>query len=175
MISIRNILLTELSVKTKPSSKNAALIDHISQDNSVAIHIRRGDYVTNPDANSLHGICPISYYKNVVKYLKSKFKNLDFFVFSDDPNWAKSNLSFIKYLNVVDHNDADHNYEDFRLMYSCNHFIIANSSFSWWAAWLGSSPDKIVIAPDQWFLTQEHDTRDIVPESWVRLKRSTND
>lgn len=154
-----------------PSVENQKLVESIKAENSVSVHIRRGDYVTNAAVNSVHGICDIAYYKKAVEHLMINYgeSNLKFFVFSDDPQWVKENMSFGKNTVFVSHNDASSNFEDMRLMSACKHHIIANSSFSWWGAWLNPSKYKLVIAPKQWFKTTSLNANDIIPESWVRL------
>lgn len=136
---------------------------------SVSIHIRRGDYVTNPDVNATHGICSLDYYYMAVDYLQKKLGVLDLFIFSDDRDWVKAHLDFNHSMTFVDHNDAQTAYEDMYLMSLCQHNIIANSSFSWWGAWLNSNLNKIVIAPQKWFELSSIKADDICPESWVRL------
>jgi hypothetical protein len=90
-------------------------------------------------------------------------------VFSDDPDWVADNLRFQYPTHVVRHNNADTNYEDLRLMSACRHHITANSSFSWWGAWLDPRQDSVVVAPQQWFRTDKLDARDLVPSRWVRI------
>ena len=96
-------------------------------------------------------------------------KSPHFFFFSDDPTWVAAHLRLDGPSTYVGHNDASRNYEDLRLMSLCRHNIIANSSFSWWAAWLNANPDKIVTAPIQWVATPGINTADVIPASWIRL------
>ncbi len=95
-------------------------------------------------------------------------QNPVFFVFSDDLEWTKTNISIPYEVHYMDQNGPDEDYEDLRLMMQCKHFIIANSSFSWWGAWLGNYEDKIVVCPRLWFNDSDLKS-DIIPESWVRL------
>ena len=101
----------------------------------------------------------------VKKMMKQKFPKAEFFIFSDDIEWVKENIDFDCKVNYVKGNNP--NYEELRLMYSCKHFIISNSSFSWWGAWLNTNPEKIVVAPKEWL--QGMDTPDIWCEGWIRL------
>ncbi|MFS1539932.1 MAG: alpha-1,2-fucosyltransferase [Candidatus Phlomobacter fragariae] len=126
--------------------------NEIKFGNSVCMHIRRGDYISNPNALNFHGICSLDYYKKAVNYLNEKIKDPVFFVFSDDREWCDINIPFIlgdkiKY-NLINENDQE---TDLWLMSKCKHHIIANSTFSWWGAWLAQSSDQIVIAPEPWF------------------------
>ena len=152
-----------------PSAPNAAMLNEIAKVTAVSLHVRRGDYITNEAANKFHGTSPLDYYRMAIEYLSARVKNPHFFVFSDDPEWCKANLTIDFATTYVDHNPPDKGYEDLRLMSHCKHHIVANSSFSWWGAWLNSNPEKIVVAPKIWFLDSSIDTTDLVPTSWKRL------
>jgi len=158
-----------LLVITEPSPANRQMLSVIEKTNAISVHIRRADYVTNAKTLSFHGICSMEYYQKAAELIKSKVDNPVFFVFSDDIGWAKQNINFNSQQYFADMNNADTNYEDLRLMYSCKHHIIANSSFSWWGAWLNRSKEKMVIAPQNWFSQPGLDVSDIVPESWIRI------
>ena len=136
---------------------------------SVSVHIRRGDYLSNPAFYRFHGVCAVEYYEAAVGHLAGAVENPCFFLFSDDLDWARRNLRLDYPVTYVDHNGEDKDYEDLRLMSQCKHHIIANSSFSWWAAWLCANPGKIVIAPRKWFNDPNIDTADIIPASWRRI------
>ncbi len=135
----------------------------IGCSNSVAVHIRRGDYLTW--AAECHGALPLDYYLKAAKHLAEGFQGLRFFVFTDDQGWAQNNFRF-PYPTSVIHTTP---HEDLILFSKCRHAIIANSSFSWWGAWLGADKTGTVIAPKDWFRTKEYDSRDIVPERWLRI------
>lgn len=165
---IRNIIIKDFLIKTKPDKRNKLMLEKIENSNSVCIHIRRGDYISNEKTSEVHGTCSLKYYYNAVKIILKKVKNPTFFIFSDDSQWTKENLK-LEYPTVyVDINSPEKSYEDLRLMLSCKHFIIANSSFSWWGAWLSSNPNKIVCTPKKWF--RSADEGDIVPKSWIRVE-----
>lgn len=132
--------------------------------NSLALHIRRGDYITNKAAADILGTLEIDYYVRAYSLAIKLHKITEILVFSDDINWCKKNLKFLKKPMFISNNLS--NAEEMQLMSLCHHKIIANSSFSWWAAWLGLLSDKTVIAPRRWFLDSTIHSADIVPESW---------
>lgn len=165
-----NEIRADLTVATPSTADNAMWLERIRERESVSLHVRRGDYVSNSQANAVHGTCDLDYYQRAVQYLVEKLRcDPVFYVFSDDPDWVAENLCLPHEMIYIRHNDAARNYEDLRLMASCAHHIIANSTFSWWGAWLNASPDKVVVAPKNWFRNDAHDARDLLPQSWVRL------
>ena len=165
---IEDIIRKEFTLKNKPAKKTGEWIEKIENANSVSLHIRRGDYVENQKTNQFHGTCDLGYYEKAIKIISEKIKNPEFFIFSDDINWAKDNLkiNFPTYF-VSDKDIPD--YEELIVMSKCKHDIIANSSFSWWGAWLNQNKDKIVIAPKNWFKAKHLDTKDLIPESWLTI------
>jgi hypothetical protein len=136
-----------------------------NEPNSTFIHVRRGDYL-QPGTRDVHGCQPMDYYTVGMDRILSTHPDAKFFVFSDDPQWCKSAFNTHNCL-VVD--IQQENFWDMWLMSRCKHAIIANSSFSWWGAWLGSGENRIVIAPARWFLSTALDSRDIVPDRWIKL------
>jgi hypothetical protein len=142
------------------------LKEQVSSCNSVSIHVRRGDYVSNPSANKFHGLCSPGYYRDAVDHIAQSQKDIELFVFSDDIAWCKEHLKLDQPLHFMETHTA---YEDMYLMSQCRHHIIANSSFSWWGAWLNDKPGKRVVAPKQWFLDTSVNTSDIIPDTWVKL------
>jgi len=166
---IRKVLLENFTIKTHLDDKNKKVLDGINETESVSVHIRRGDYIKDKKTKQFHGTCSLEYYKKAIDIIGKKIKNPHFFIFSDDIEWAKKNLRLSYPAHFVDNNDDEHNYEDLRLMSNCKHNIIANSSFSWWGAWLNQNPDKIVIAPRKWFNDPNIDTSDVTPKSWLRI------
>jgi hypothetical protein len=156
-LDIRDILLKEFTLKIPVKSDE--YINTIKNSSSISLHVRRGDYLLY---NEFIGI---NYYKNAVKFISQKIKNPTFFIFSDDIKWCKENLSFIDNPIFVE-NTADE-LEDLELMKNAKHNIIANSSFSWWAAWLNVNKDKIVIAPKIWFKNRAG--FDPVPDNWIKI------
>lgn len=152
-----------------PDDENLKLINRIYSENSVAIHIRRGDYVEKKRYQEQYATCSIDYYTNAVEYIAKKHPEPTLFVFSDDIKWVRHNLKLPYKTVYVSHNTGKNNYEDMRLMSVCKHNIIANSSFSWWGAWLNANPDKIVIAPKKWFNDESIIQTDVIPKTWVQL------
>ena len=166
---IADIIRREFTPKPQPTPANKEMAERITNCESVNLHIRRGDYVSNPEYNRVHGTCDISYYKKAVEMLSEEVGNPCFFVFSDDIDWAKNNLQLKFPTTFVDINGPDFDYEDLRLMTQCKHHIIANSTFSWWGAWLCQYPQKIAIAPSRWFRDPDKDAADIIPAGWRRV------
>jgi hypothetical protein len=167
---VRSVLRDELSVRVPPSEENLKWLSEIESCESVSLHVRRGDYVADPKASRVHGLCSLDYYRLAVKYMADRLTvTPSFYVFSDDPEWVRENLKLPYAVRYVTHNDDAHNYEDLRLMSMCSHHIVANSSFSWWGAWLGRNPNRIVIAPKTWFKDPSRSDQSLVPATWVRL------
>lgn len=152
--------------------KNKKIFNKINNTETVAVHIRRGDYVNDNLTQQFHGNCSKAYYLNAIHILEQKNKELTYLFFSDDIMWVKENFSDLLVNKVfVDENKGADSWKDMFLMSACSHNIIANSSFSWWGAWLNSFSEKIVIAPKVWFLNLEADkmSNDLIPESWIRI------
>lgn len=167
-LSIEDIIRKEFVVKEPIDAYCASILDKINTTNSISLHVRRGDYVNDPAINALHGVCSIGYYNKAISIMKGKIDNPTFFIFSDDIDWVKSHL-YIDGTEViyVDHENKK-DYDDLRLMYSCKHNIIANSSFSWWGAWLNINTEKIVIAPEKWTASAYYNP-DLIPEKWLTI------
>jgi hypothetical protein len=141
--------------------------DAMSRGPSVAIHFRLGDYLQNP---SKLVIQPVAYYEQAIRYISERVPaDTTYYVFSDDIEHVRQSFSSSVPIRYVDGFNQFNDYEAMRLMSMCNHNIIANSTFSWWAAWLNSNPSKIVIAPSQWFALGYHDNSDMYPESWHKI------
>lgn len=148
--------------------QNVRLQKEMNFCQSIAIHVRKGDGYETWDI--FKETCPVTYYRNAVDYINQHVRNAVFYVFTDSPMWVKKNLSFINYV-LVDWNPniGFGNHWDMQLMACAKHNIIANSTYSWWGAWLNSNPQKIVIAPKTWFNPKIERTPYIVPERWIRL------
>ncbi|MCX6984700.1 MAG: alpha-1,2-fucosyltransferase [Lentisphaerae bacterium] len=166
---IADILRREFVIKYEQDIQSRKFADLIQSTESVSLHVRRTDYVQDVSTNRLFGTCDRDYYGLCVRYIGDRISNPHLFVFSDDPQWAKDNLEFDFPMTFVDCNDASRNYEDLRLMSLCKHNIIANSSFSWWGGWLNANPDKIIIAPQSWFKDGSRNTKDLIPDQWIKL------
>ncbi len=162
------IIREEFTLKDTLSSQAAEWVTQIQDHEAVSIHIRRGDYVKNEKTNKLHGTTSLSYYQEAVQLVAQKTQTPHFFVFSDDIEWARSNLKLPYPMSFVS-DPTIPDYEELIIMSRCKHHIIANSSFSWWGAWLNPRTNKIVVAPQRWFNVGTISTTDLIPESWVRL------
>lgn len=166
---IEEIIRSDFTLKMKATRPNQRLSKEISLYNSVSLHIRRGDYVSNPETKRFHGSCSLEYYERAIEKIANCITDPIFFVFSDDTVWAKDNLIVDYPIKFMFQNGPEKGYEDMLLMSLCKHNIIANSSFSWWGAWLNTNPEKIVIAPQKWFNDSSIITRDLIPNSWIRI------
>jgi len=167
---VRDAVTADFSFKEPLSGENLKIKELAERENSVSIHIRRGDYVTNQAVNrSLGNICTKEYYDKAIKTMNKKVKKPTYFVFSDDIKWAKDNFN-LGNCYFISWNNEDKSYNDMHLMSICKHNIIANSSFSWWGAYLNANPDKLVVAPGKWFNDPTRDTSDYIPSSWEKIK-----
>lgn len=167
---IRQTILLKEFKPNKLSTYSQKTAEQIKKQPSVSLHIRRGDYANNPQTNKFHGLTPVAYYTKALGYIQNKCPDLQIFVFSDDISWCKANLPFTKEATFVNGNKPERSCEDMYLMKLCDHNIIANSSFSWWGAWLNENPHKIVVAPKTWFQDRKANQKaDIVPRDWVRV------
>jgi hypothetical protein len=151
---IQELIQDSFKITTQHDDENVKWAQRISESNAVGLHARRINYKF---------ALPAQYYYRAIKHLAQRISNPHFFCFSDDPEWIFKNLSIDYPFTVIDHNQEDRNYEDLWLMTKCKHFIIANSSFSWWGAWLNPNPDKIVIAPATWGYNTT------VPKEWMTI------
>jgi hypothetical protein len=162
------MIRSDFTFRYQLEAVNKELAEAIGQSNAVSVHIRRGDYANNSKTKATHGLCSLDYYQTAIKYMAERVECPQFFVFSDDINWAEGNLKINYPSQFIGHNQGAHSYIDMQLMSICKHHIIANSSFSWWGAWLNINANKIVIAPKRWFVKQT-DVRDLFPQEWVTL------
>lgn len=162
-------LKKEFAFKDPAVGKNKELLKKITSTNSVSLHIRRGDYVSDANAAKTLGMPTQEYYKKAVEIISEKVKDPVLFIISDDPEWCKKNLKYPLKMVIVDVNPPDKGHEDLRLISNCKHNIMANSSFSWWGSWLNQNPDKIVIGPKAWFKEQTFDTEGIFGPDWISL------
>lgn len=167
--AISNVIKKEIGKVGNLNKDSQKIYKQIILSDSICMHVRRGDYVTNLNAKRIHGLCNIDYYSKGLQIASKGLKNPIVFIFSDDSEWVRNNLELPFESVIVDINDADNAHQDLWLMKSCQRFVIANSSFSWWAAWLSDAPKKIVVAPKNWFLSNQFDSSDLVPSDWIRL------
>ena len=168
-LPIRQTLLTDLVLAKPLSTEQSKLAEQIRGINAVSLHIRRGDYVSDSTTNSYHGLCDLNWYHRAVEIIAHDVSNPHFYIFSDDYEWATKNLQLSHPTHFIEPQKDGYESIDMHLMSLCQHNIIANSSFSWWGAWLNQNLQKRVIAPANWFANAPHDTRDLIPTSWQRL------
>lgn len=167
---IREIILNEFTINSDISDYTKELENQIiNSKNSCSLHIRRGDFINSTNIN-IHGSCDLAYYKKAIQYLEEKVQDVHYFIFSDDIAWVKENL-VIENATYIENKEKRIPHEDMYLMHLSQHNIIANSSFSWWGAWLNQNEEKIVIAPKRWFADNELEkqSQDIVCQDWVKI------
>lgn len=155
----------EFTLRSQPSSPNPAMLRRIQAVNAVSLHVRRGDYLTLKDTPVL----PLHYYTSASKLITGRVPDPHWFVFSDDIAWAQDNLRLSQPTVFVDVNGPEADYEDLRLMSACKHHVIANSSFSWWGAWLNGRSDKVVVAPKYWMCRHDTYYPELFPSGWTCL------
>jgi hypothetical protein len=152
--------------KFKHIKINANLLNKISKNNSVSLHVRRGDYTSKK--NTTNSVLPIDYYLKAIEKICEKKKNLVFFIFTDDEKWVKDN--FLKHFKKIDVNlvSTDKSYKDFFLMTKCKHHIIGNSTFSWWGAFLNNYENKLILYPSIWFKNNQNSPK-IFDIEWIKI------
>ena len=167
---IRPILQTEFRTKTPAPDHYKTYLELIRKSESVMLHIRRGDYVNSPSAAKFHGVLPLSYYQQAIETLLLNKPDAHFFIFSDDLPWAKEampqnlNITFVE--NAM---GADAAAQELQLMTQCKNHIIANSSLSWWGAWLKPDCNGLVFTPNRWISDSSLDLSDLLPTRWNRI------
>jgi len=149
--------------------RNPTLDEIASSENSVAVHIRRGDYVHDPVARDVHFVCDLSWYISAIEQTRKAIPNCHFFLFSDDKEWAKANFGTFEDCTIVEGTPDDEVWVDMAAMSKCNHFIISNSSYSWWASYLGKNRDSYALAPKYWFRGQRTEDLGIYQADWNLL------
>lgn len=162
--TLKTNLLREIDQKTVLREYKESIIN----TNSVSVHFRRCDYVNDFVTNKYHGICSEDYYRKAITQINLKIANPYYFLFSDETEWLEKNFKSDQPYSIIQGNSG---YIDLHLMSLCKHNIIANSSFSWWGAWLNTNPEKTIIAPKNWFVNKEmnNQTYDLIPNKWIRL------
>lgn len=166
---VADLLRDEFTLRAPPSPETIRLAAEIADATAVSIHVRRGDYIQETVTKEVHGVCGIDYFTAAVEAIRAQVASPHFFIFSDDPEWAQENLHFEPRMTFIARGGDDCDHEHLWLMSRCAHQIIANSSFSWWAAWLNPNPGKTIVAPRRWFASAPHDTRDLFPAAWQLL------
>lgn len=145
--------------------RNKDIAKKIKSENSVSIHVRRGDYLWAENAEARMEICTLEYYKKAISYIYEKARNCSFYFFSDDPKWVRANFTELDYI-LIDWNQGENSYLDMYLMSLCKHNIIANSSFSWWGAVLNCNKEKIVVSPSKWYNGM---SSDLIMNDWIKI------
>ena len=168
-MNIRPVLLKEFFPVNPLSEKSKKTVEKIKSVNAVSIHVRRGDYYSNMVNAKYTGICTEPYYMTAIEKISAKIKDPFFFIFSDEPDWFKKNIKMKFPVEYIEHNTGRQSYEDMFLMSLCRHNIIANSSFSWWGAWLNQNAEKNVIAPAKWFNDDSKKISDLLPSTWIKI------
>ena len=171
-INVRNELLKDFKFKEFSDDNNIKLMNIIKKNNSISIHVRRGDYLNEKNKEIYGGICNEEYYLTAINFIKKKIDNPLFIIFSNDIKWCKKFFSkefendrFI----YVNWNKGENSYKDMQLMSICDNNIIANSSFSWWGAWLNKNKKKIIISPKKWMNNDVNSISDIIPNEWIKI------
>jgi len=168
--SISDELRSRLNFKTPVLEISKALIERIVNTNSVCVHVRRGDYVTSSLYSKTIGALPVEYYTKAYELITAKLNEPFLFVFSDDIDWCKKNLQLSENCFFVEDIHAGIKAANYmNLMSHCKHFIISNSTFAWWSAWLGETKETLVIAPEKWFRSDELENNDLIPDRWIRI------
>lgn len=165
--TVENTIRKDLKLKEPQGKKYQDFLDRIMKSNSISIHFRRDDFMSEKNLR-IFNTCTPDYYHNAVSYLSGKISAPELFVFSDDIEWVKQNIKFNFPTTFVSGNGlAD--YQEIILMSACKYNIIANSTYSWWGAWLNDNPQKIVITPKKWFVDPDRDEKDLIPEEWIKI------
>jgi hypothetical protein len=167
---IRHALKLDFRLNHSLSESSLNWRCQIQDCESVSVHVRRGDYITNAHTNSYHGAVSLKYLENAMRLILAVVPSAEFFVFSDEIEWVAENLAAEAPMHLVGGNKGSRSVEDMFLMSCCKHNIISNSSFSWWAAWLNDNPFRRVIAPTPWFQAPGLDTRDLIEDDWISIK-----
>lgn len=168
--AIENNLRQDFSFQNPLSPKAQALVSQMKSVNAISLNVRRGDYVKNPHYRQILGFVGLEYYARALAYLKEYLSQLYVFIFSDDIDWCQQNMTL-----DIPHTFVTRDYilngpeDDLQMMSHCQHFILANSTFAWWGAWLSRYPGKIVITPSNWSADGSLDTQDLVYPHWIRL------
>lgn len=151
------------------SSKNERILNSFKEETTISVHVRRGDYLMKKNSR-IYAQCTPTYYLNAMDYFNSKYLLTRFLVFSNDSIWCKEFFKDMQNVLIIDWNQGAESYQDMIMMSKCKHNIIANSTFSWWGAYLNSEINGEVICPEKWFISQEK-TKDIyIPDNFILMK-----
>lgn len=168
--AVSDTLKKDFSIKKELINPNSDVADLTRKENSICVNVRRADFISNPEAAKYHGFSGLEYYQKAEKIITEQVQNPHFVVSSDDIEWCRKSLKFNHPTTYVGYEYGGHKFANYLwLMTECKHFIIPNSSFAWWAAWLSKSNNKIIIAPKNWFNDPSIDTTDLIPSDWIRI------
>jgi hypothetical protein len=168
--SVKNELRREFTPRTPMSNASSKLLDRISVDGSICLNVRRGDYARNSKTRAFHGLLPKSYFYEALERAKAEVDGEVVYVFSDEPEWCKDQLLLSGEINYVEHSHAGPEFTHYlTLMAAASAFVIPNSTFAWWAAWLSGVPGNRIVAPRAWFADPSIDTCDLFPHHWQRI------
>ena len=165
-IKVAKFIQSEFTL-SQPLSREAKELEKIicNTKNTVSVHVRRGDYISE---KTNHWVCSVDYYEKAIRFIANEVYQPHFFFFSDDIDWVKKYLRIQHPATYIDNQNTHNDVEDLFLMSQCRHHINANSSFSWWGAWLGEKDGSIICTPSRWFENRPF-PKDRVPERWLRL------
>lgn len=164
------VIRTELRPADPLDATSRRVAEAIDSRPALSVHVRRGDYVTSASARETHGTCSPDYYRRAAAFVANRVEGCHAFVFSDEPDWARDHLDLGGLpVTIVADGTPRAAAADLALMVRCRHHVVANSSFSWWGAWLSGDPGRIVVAPRRWFASADFEDRDLVPRTWSRL------
>ena len=163
---VKSLIMSDFTFKEEMTCAAKNLQIKIKNSNSICVNVRRGDFITNSNL----GFKGVDYFKQAESIINAEVSDPNYYIFSDEIEWCEENLKFNAPTFFVSHYYAGKKFQDYlRLMASCKHYIMPNSSFAWWAVWFNQDTDKIVIAPKTWFNDQALDTKDLVPAGWIRI------
>jgi hypothetical protein len=163
---IKDLIRIELEPSAAATETSLQTLALVKQVNSVSLHVRRGDYLTS---GQFIGALPSAYYESAINLVKGRVIDPHFFVFSDDPAWARANIAINAPATYVSHETVDAAFDDLYRMAACQHHIVANSTFSWWAAWLSEAPSSLVVAPARWFAQLPPGSHSRLPATWISI------
>jgi len=169
--STANLLRLHYSIRYPANPAVEATAARIRSGPSIALHFRRGDYIRNPAFAREMGALNLDYYQRAIKLLRKYSPQATLYIFSDDINAVAREFQASGPHEFVRCVEPWHPWDKIRLMALCDHIVIANSTFSWWAAWLNPNPDKLVVSPEPWFTDSSHNNNDIAPLTWIRIPR----
>lgn len=163
---VRDLILEQIKAPESFYEKHQNLLNQMQNSDSVAIHVRRDDYINIKVNASLFEVCDVDYYNEAVNTISKNLNNPQFFIFSQDEEWVEDNFAGDNFQYIKGNSTID----DLLLMSHCKHNIIANSTFSWWSAWLNNNSDKNIIAPKKWYKGKRNiETKNLIPKNWLRI------